>query len=138
VPGRGPDQVDKHIGKRIRLRRLMLNLSQTDVADALGLTFQQIQKYEKGSNRLSAGRLLRVAILLEVPLTYFYQDAPGVSGLATKVAIPEFVTDMLMTSSGIALARAFGKVQRTALRRRIINFVDAIGDDEVRQRKRML
>jgi transcriptional regulator with XRE-family HTH domain len=138
VPGRGPDQVDKHIGKRIRLRRLMLGLSQTKVADALDLTFQQVQKYEKGSNRLSAGRLLRVAILLEVPLTYFYQDAPGIAGLATKVAIPEFVTDMLMTSSGIALARAFGKVQRTALRRRIINFVDAIGDDEVRQRKRML
>jgi transcriptional regulator with XRE-family HTH domain len=137
VPGRGPDQVDKHIGKRIRLRRLMLNLSQTDVADALGLTFQQIQKYEKGSNRLSAGRLLRVAILLEVPLTYFYQDAPGVSGLATKVAIPEFVTDMLMTSSGIALARAFGKVKQTKVRRCIINFVDAVGDEEVRQRKRM-
>jgi transcriptional regulator with XRE-family HTH domain len=116
----------------------MLGLSQTEVADALDLTFQQVQKYEKGSNRLSAGRLLRVAILLEVPLTYFYQDAPGVAGLATKVAIPEFVTDMLMTSSGIALARAFGKVQRTALRRRIIDFVDAIGDDEVRQRKRML
>jgi transcriptional regulator with XRE-family HTH domain len=102
---------------------MMLDMSQTDVANALGLTFQQVQKYEKGSNRLSAGRLLRVAILLEVPLTYFYQDAPGISGLATKVAIPEFVTDMLM---------------RTALRRRIINFVDAIGDEEVRQRKRML
>jgi len=114
----------------------MLDMSQTDVADALGLTFQQVQKYEKGSNRLSAGRLLRVAILLEVPLTYFYQDAPGSSALVSKAAIPHFVTDMLMTSTGIALARAFNKVKRTDLRRKIINFVDAIGEDETKQRKR--
>jgi transcriptional regulator with XRE-family HTH domain len=117
---------------------MMLGLSQTDIADALDLTFQQVQKYEKGSNRLSAGRLYRLAVLLEVPLTYFYQDAPSTSELATKVAIPSFVTDMLMTSTGIALARAFSKVKRTNVRRKIINFVDAIGEEETKQRKRMV
>jgi transcriptional regulator with XRE-family HTH domain len=138
VPGRGPDRIDKHVGERMRLRRMMLGLSQTDVADALDLTFQQVQKYEKGSNRLSAGRLYRLAVLFEVPLTYFYQDAPGSSALVGKAVIPSFVTDMLMTSTGIALARAFSKVKRTTIRRKIITFVDAIGDDETRQRKSMV
>jgi transcriptional regulator with XRE-family HTH domain len=138
VKARATDAVDKSVGRQIRIRRNTLGMSQTDLADELGLTFQQVQKYEKGANRISAGRLLRLAVLLEVPLTYFYEDAPGRTAVVTKAAVPAFVSELLMTSTGVALARAFSKVKRTNIRRKIVNFVDAIGDEETKQRKGMV
>jgi transcriptional regulator with XRE-family HTH domain len=138
VKARATDAVDKAVGRQIRIRRISLDMSQTDLANALGLTFQQVQKYEKGANRISAGRLYRLAILLEVPLTYFYQDVPGGTAAINKAPMPPFISDLLMTSTGVALARAFNKVKRTKVRRNIVNFIDAIGEEEAKQRKSMV
>ena len=73
---KSPDPVDRHVGARIRMRRLMLTFSQTKLADTLGLTFQQVQKYEKGVNRVGAGRLQHIASLLQVPVSFFFEGAP--------------------------------------------------------------
>jgi len=79
---KGPlNPIDKHVGSRLRMRRLMLDMSQTDVADALGLTFQQLQKYENGSNRISASRLQHLSQILQVPVSFFFEGAPAASGI---------------------------------------------------------
>jgi transcriptional regulator with XRE-family HTH domain len=75
------NRIDKHVGSRVRMRRLMLDMSQTDVADALGLTFQQVQKYEKGANRISASRLQHLSQILQVPVPFFFEGAPAASGI---------------------------------------------------------
>jgi DNA-binding XRE family transcriptional regulator len=73
MPMNAPNPIDKHVGSRLRMRRLMLDMSQTDIADALGLTFQQVQKYEKGSNRISASRLQHLSQILQVPVPFFFE-----------------------------------------------------------------
>jgi transcriptional regulator with XRE-family HTH domain len=73
---------DKHVGSRLRMRRLMLDMSQTDIANALGLTFQQVQKYEKGSNRVCASRLQHLSQILQVPVTFFFEGAPAAFGIS--------------------------------------------------------
>jgi transcriptional regulator with XRE-family HTH domain len=73
--------IDKHVGSRLRMRRLMLDMSQTDIADALGLTFQQVQKYEKGRNRISASRLQHISQILQVLVPFFFEGAPVESGI---------------------------------------------------------
>src|ERR1700727_136184 len=93
--------IDKHVGSRLRMRRLMLDMSQTDVANALGLTFQQIQKYEKGTNRISASRLQHLCAILTVPVPFFFEGAPhsnGLPDLDAKVRQPSYVNDFLATS----------------------------------------
>jgi transcriptional regulator with XRE-family HTH domain len=109
---------------------MMLGMSQEKVADALDLTFQQVQKYEKGSNRISAGRLLRIANLLEVPVSYFFEEAPGTTNLSGKTRTPEYVSDLLNTKIGIAMAEAFGRIRKVRLRRSIVAVVQAIADDD--------
>ena len=86
MPGKIVNPIDKHVGSRVRMRRLMLDMSQTDVADALGLTFQQVQKYEKGTNRISASRLQHISQILQVPVPFFFEGAPAASGSAAANA----------------------------------------------------
>src|ERR1700687_5856970 len=99
--------IDQHVGSRVRRRRLMLGMSQTDVADALGLTFQQLQKYEKGSNRISASRLQHLSQILQVPVPFFFEGAPAAPGIpqAAKgtagAPSPAYMTDFLATSDGL-------------------------------------
>jgi transcriptional regulator with XRE-family HTH domain len=131
VKARATDAVDKSVGRQIRMRRITLGMSQTDLAEALGLTFQQVQKYEKGANRISAGRLLRLAILLEVPLTYFFYYAPGASQVAAKVRPPSYVDELMMTRSGQAMAQAFLRIKRNDLRRSVLSLVQAIAEDVI-------
>src|ERR1700687_6073491 len=71
-----PNPIDKHVGSRVRMRRMMLSMSQEKLGDALGLTFQQVQKYEKGTNRMGASRLQHIAHILQVPVTFFFEGAP--------------------------------------------------------------
>src|SRR5271167_2492767 len=98
---------DKHVGSRLRMRRLMLDMSQTDVANALGLTFQQVQKYEKGWNRISASRLQHISQILQVPVPFFFEGAPPASGVrpAAKGTADAphltYVADFLATSDGL-------------------------------------
>jgi transcriptional regulator with XRE-family HTH domain len=112
------------------MRRMMLGMSQEKVADALDLTFQQVQKYEKGSNRISAGRLLRLANLLEVPVPYFFEEAPGTTNLSGKARTPEYVSDLLNTKTGVAMAKAFRRIRKARIRRSIVAVVQAIADDD--------
>jgi transcriptional regulator with XRE-family HTH domain len=113
MPRSAINPTDKHVGSRVRMRRLMLDMSQSYIADALGLTFQQVQKYEKGSNRISASRLQHIAQILQVPVAFFFEGAPAASGVPPVVQetgeapSPSYVTDFLATSDGLSLVKAF-------------------------------
>jgi transcriptional regulator with XRE-family HTH domain len=123
--------VDKHVGSRVRLRRMMLNMSQTKLGDELGLTFQQVQKYEKGKNRISASRLQQTADALQVPVTFFFEGAPSVPGAPQAKGAspsPAYVTDFLATRDGLALIKAFMRIKDTKLKRGVVNLVEEIAD----------
>ncbi len=121
---------DKHVGARVRMRRLMLGMSQTNLGDALKLTFQQVQKYENGGNRISASRLQQIAHILQVPVSFFFDgapNAPGQSTSATGVApFPDYVTKFMATTDGLALTKAFMSIKNAKLRRSIVELVEGI------------
>jgi transcriptional regulator with XRE-family HTH domain len=123
--------IDKHVGSRVRMRRLMLNMSQTEIGDALGLTFQQVQKYEKGANRISASRLQHLCQILQVPITFFFEDVPRALGLPepaeAEAESPEYVNEFLSTSEGLALVRAFTRIRDPKVRRAIVALVQQVG-----------
>src|ERR1700746_2268508 len=112
MPRSAINPTDKHVGSRLRMRRLMLDMSQTDLANALGLTFQQVQKYEKGANRVSASRLQHLSQILQVPVSFLFEDAPAASGIPQAVKgtaeapSPAYVADFLATSDGLDLVKA--------------------------------
>lgn len=127
---KAPNPTDKHVGSRVRMRRMMLGMSQEKLGDALGLTFQQVQKYEKGANRIGASRLQQIAHILQVPVSFFFEGAPNVpghlpDGLA-EAPSPEYVSDFLATSDGLALTKAFMRIKDAKLRRRIVDLVEQI------------
>jgi transcriptional regulator with XRE-family HTH domain len=124
-----PNLTDQHVGRRVRMRRLMLAMSQEKLAAALGLTFQQVQKYERGANRIGAGRLQHLSHILQVPVSFFFEGVPnasaphGSNGSALSLAqIDDFVSDL----DGLRLIRAFMRIDNAALRRRIVMLVQEI------------
>lgn len=125
-----PNPIDIHVGSRIRLRRTMLGMSQEKLGESLGITFQQIQKYEKGTNRVGASRLQNIAAILNVPVSFFFEDAPGDQpGSATGMAeasSSNYVVDFLSSSEGLQLNRAFVKISDPKVRRRIVDLVKAL------------
>jgi transcriptional regulator with XRE-family HTH domain len=128
-----PNPVDKHVGSRVRMRRMMLGMSQGKLGDALGLTFQQVQKYEKGTNRISASRLQQSAHILQVPVTFFFEGTPHQPGQPKEpgdAPSPAYVSDFLATSDGLALIKAFTRIKEPKPRRRIVNLVEAIAGGE--------
>jgi transcriptional regulator with XRE-family HTH domain len=126
-----PNPIDKHVGSRVRMRRVLVGLSQEKLGDSLGVTFQQVQKYEKGTNRIGASRLQQISKVLGVPVSFFFDDAPGeenkVDGFG-DAGSSDYVVDFLSTSEGIALNRAFLRVRDPRVRRRIVDLVSALGD----------
>ena len=126
-----PNPVDTHVGSRVRLRRTMLGMSQEKLGESLGITFQQIQKYEKGSNRIGASRLQRMSEVLNVPVSFFFEDAPGgqhgKDGLQEPSG-PDYVVDFLSSSEGLQLNRAFVKIADPKVRRRVIDLVRSLAD----------
>ncbi|GJD60727.1 helix-turn-helix domain-containing protein [Methylobacterium frigidaeris] len=129
---KAPDPVDRHVGHRVRVRRLLVGVSQEKLGDALGVTFQQIQKYEKGTNRISASRLRQIADMLNVPVSFFYEGAPRQDGgrseeVAAEPASDTAAHDVFWTSQDLQLVRAFQRITDHQLRRRIISLVEAIG-----------
>ena len=127
-----PNPVDKHVGSRVRMRRMMLSMSQEKLGDALGLTFQQVQKYEKGTNRIGASRLQQISGILSVPVSFFFDGAPqsgGHSGGMSEAPSPAYVSDFLATSDGLALTKAFMRIKSTKLRRRIVDLVEQVADE---------
>ena len=126
-----PNPIDIHVGGRVRLRRMMLGMSQEKLGEQLGITFQQIQKYEKGTNRIGASRLQHIARVLAVPVAFFFDGAPGLAGDGTKAMpeaadTPNYLVDFLATSDGIQLNKAFVRIKDVKLRRRVIDLVRAM------------
>ena len=132
---KAPNPIDKHVGSRVRMRRMMLSMSQEKLGDALGLTFQQVQKYEKGSNRIGASRLQQIAGILQVTVSFFFEGAPNIPGQATGMSeapSPAYVSDFLATSDGLALTKAFVEIKDKKLRRRIVDLVEAIASKRMK------
>lgn len=128
---KAPNAVDAYVGSRVRMRRLMLSLSQEKLGDALGLTFQQVQKYEKGTNRIGASRLQQISGVLQVPAAFFFEGAPASGGVVGKKAPSmDYVSDFLATNDGLTLTRAFQRIDDQKLRRQIVNLVTAIAGPE--------
>jgi transcriptional regulator with XRE-family HTH domain len=118
--------VDHHVGAKVRARRLALGLSQTVLADGLGLTFQQVQKYEKGSNRIGASRLQQIASLLKVEPSFFFVGAPGQTAKGGYKKAEDFVTDFLADKDAPALIDAFMAIKGRKLRRELVRLVEQI------------
>ena len=129
---KSPNPTDKYVGSRVRMRRLMLSMSQEKLGEKLGLTFQQVQKYEKGTNRIGASRLQHIAQILKVPVAFFFE---GVSGKqsedgSSKAPVADYVSDFLSSSDGLALTKAFTNIKDSKLRRRVVDLVEEIAGEQ--------
>ena len=131
---KAPNPVDKYVGSRVRMRRIMLGMSQEKLGDALGLTFQQVQKYEKGTNRVGASRIKQISEILQVPVSFLFDGGPGggtaSGGGLSEAPSPAYVSDFLATSEGLALTRAFTRITDAKLRRSIVDMVEQIAARE--------
>ncbi len=128
----GPDPIDVHVGGRVRLRRMVLGMSQDALGKALGLTFQQVQKYEKGANRIGAGRLMQLSELLEVPVQFFYDDYDsigGARGFAEDGPEDPFM-ELLHSQEGVQLCRYYSEIEDPKVRKRVLELVRSISETE--------
>jgi transcriptional regulator with XRE-family HTH domain len=130
---KAPNPIDKHVGARLRMRRMMVGMSQGKLGVALDVTFQQIQKYEKGTNRIGASRLQQLARVLEVPPAFFFEGAPA-SSETNSMAFAEpsgssYVVDFLSTSEGLQLNRAFALIRDAKVRKKIIDLVVSLAKE---------
>jgi len=127
MPKKTPAPIDKHVVNRVRMSRKLLGMSQEKLGEGLGLTFQQVQKYEKGTNRISASRLQHISNILQVTVPFFFEGAPGQREV---VATSDYVSEFLATSTGLALIKAFIRIKDAKLRRAIVALVEEIADTE--------
>ncbi|UAL10735.1 helix-turn-helix domain-containing protein [Caulobacter segnis] len=127
---RHPNPVDLHVGARIRMRRKILGVSQERLAEDLGLTFQQIQKYERGANRVSASKLYEIAKSLQSSVAYFFEGLADTTREGVAEGGEPFVHDFLMTSEGLELAALFPRITRPKVRRRILELVRSMAEEE--------
>ena len=128
-----PNPTDMHVGSRIRLRRNMLGMSQEKLGENLGITFQQIQKYEKGTNRVGASRLQAIANILGVPVAFFFEDLPGhqpAGGGFAEDSATAFALEFCTSAEGLQLNRAFVKIADLKVRRRIIDLVKSLAAED--------
>lgn len=129
MTAKSPAPMDKHVGNQVRLRRMFLGISQEKLGEALGVTFQQVQKYEKGVNRISASRLNQLAQVLAVPIDYFYEGAReadgGAPGFAEQGAAP-YLPDTYSSADSLQLVKAFNRITDAKVRRRIVDLVEAV------------
>lgn len=130
MPKKQPNPVDLHVGNRVRARRRTLGLSQEKLAEAVGVTFQQVQKYENGTNRIGSSRLQQIAAAMAIPISYFFEDVPGQTELSKDAPSSSWLTEFLTTSEGPALVKAFVKIRNRKLRRKIVDIVSALADAE--------
>lgn len=126
--------IDIHVGGRVRMRRLLLGMSQEKLGEKLGITFQQVQKYEKGTNRIGASRLFRISEVLGVPVSFFYDDLPGksdgnVAGFAESRS-ESYVVDFISSAEGLQLNKAFLKIHDPRVRRKVVELVRALADKD--------
>jgi transcriptional regulator with XRE-family HTH domain len=131
VPRKQADPIDANVGNRVRLRRMLVGMSQEKLGELLGLTFQQVQKYEKGVNRVGAGRLFRIARILNVDIPYFFQDVQenlsGAQGFAEEAAAPP-VMEFVSSGEGLQLSLAFMRIKDAKIRKRVLELVKSMAD----------
>jgi len=133
---KSPNEIDIHAGSRVRLRRMMIGMSQERLGEKLGLTFQQVQKYEKGANRMGASRLFTIASILDVPVEFFFEDMPStvlnsLPGASEGMREPDrtpFVMDFVSSAEGLQLNTAFSKIENTETRRKLVDLVKTLAD----------
>jgi transcriptional regulator with XRE-family HTH domain len=130
---KSPNPIDVHVGSRVRLRRMLIGMSQEKLGEQLRLTFQQVQKYEKGSNRIGASRLFQISQILGVPIQFFYDDLDmGTGSLVTGFAEAQpqdNVMDFVSTAEGVTLNRAYARITDPQLRRRVLELVRALAGE---------
>ena len=133
VPKKQANPIDAHVGRRVRLRRMLVGMSQERLGGLLGLTFQQIQKYEKGINRIGAGRLFEVAGILGVPINFFYEDVAGgaAAGDFVEGGEPPPVMEFLSSGEGLQLSLAFMRIKDVKVRRRVLDLVHTLAEEDV-------
>ena len=134
MPKKQASPIDVQVGTRVRLRRMLIGMSQEKLGELLGLTFQQVQKYEKGVNRIGAGRLFQVAHILGVPIDYFYEGVNGVGegapGFAELGGASPPVMEFLSSGEGLQLSLAFMKIKDPKVRKRVLDLVKSLSDGE--------
>jgi len=133
-PDRAPNPIDVHVGLQVRLRRKELKISQEKLAETLGLTFQQVQKYERGANRISASKLYEIARSLRVSISWFFEGLsdPQAGRLkdAAEMQAPPYAHNFLMTPEGIDLANAFPRIEDRQIRRKLVDLIRALVEDD--------
>lgn len=131
-----PNPVDVHVGRRVRLRRTLLGMSQERLGDALGLTFQQVQKYERGTNRIGSSRLYRLSQILDVPVSFFFDDMEGTPEMrepSGQAPAPTLESDPLARRESLELVRAYYKIADPAVRKRLFELVKSMGRSEIQE-----
>ncbi len=128
-----PNPIDRHVGARVRMRRMLIGMSQEKLGEALGLTFQQVQKYEKGTNRISASRLQQISEALDIPLSFLFKGAPvsdgAVNGGFAEGGVQDsYASDFVMTAEGLSLNRAFARIADPKVRKKIVDLVTALSE----------
>ncbi|MGP1394068.1 MAG: helix-turn-helix domain-containing protein [Inquilinaceae bacterium] len=130
-----PHPIDVHVGSRLRLRRTLLGMSQEKLGEAIGLTFQQVQKYERGANRIGASRLHDLSRVLDVPVAFFFEDAPSAKASRAQAAgmaedAEPYTPDPMAKRETLELVRAYYRIHNPALRRRVFDLIKAIANSE--------
>jgi transcriptional regulator with XRE-family HTH domain len=132
-----PNPIDVHVGSRVRLRRTLLGMSQEKLGEAIGLTFQQVQKYERGANRIGASRLYDLSRVLDVPVSYFFEEMTSdvasaaearLGGMATETPSPAYEADPMMRRETLELVRAYYRINDPQVRRRLFDLTKAIAN----------
>jgi transcriptional regulator with XRE-family HTH domain len=127
MAGKKPNPVDQHVGSRVRLRRMLLGMSQERLGESMGLTFQQVQKYEKGVNRIGASRLFQISKILDVPVQFFFEEAPHIDSRRTpgmaEADSEAFILEFLNSREGLELNRAFVKIADPKVRKSVVDLV---------------
>jgi transcriptional regulator with XRE-family HTH domain len=137
---KAPDPIDRHVGSRVRMRRILLGMSQEKLGEALDLTFQQVQKYEKGTNRIGASRLKQISQILNVSPGFFFEGVPALEGAAASDQVQAefaeedegstYIVDFLSTTEGVRLNKAFARIHNPKVRKRIIDLVTSLADED--------
>ena len=133
MPKKQANPIDVQVGNRVRIRRMLIGMSQERLGDLLGLTFQQVQKYEKGVNRIGAGRLFEVSRILNVPVDFFYEgldkDLSGQPGMSEPEGAPP-VMEFVSSGEGLQLSLAFMKIKDAKVRKRVLDLVKSLAEEE--------
>jgi transcriptional regulator with XRE-family HTH domain len=129
MPKKQANPIDIQVGNRVRIRRMLIGMSQERLGDLLGLTFQQVQKYEKGVNRIGAGRLYEVSRILNVPIDFFYEGVASEPGAPAPEAAPP-VLEFVSSGEGLQLSLAFMKIKDVKVRKRVLDLVKSLSEEE--------